>query len=336
MFAGISLVSLGLVFALTYNEQTVEALQQLDPIYLVLLAGVWLTAITFDSCSFYFYTRGTDEHLSFWSSYKSATLRIFFNIITPFSFGGQPFVIFSLQKRGVPTGKASSVVFTKLIMVSVYVLVGAIIAFFIFPEDIGGIPAVNTIFLLSLGLQVVFILLLVLSMFYPHAIIRILQKLGNVLSKIHLIKNPHHFSKRVLIEANVARRSFRKYFRQHLLSFVVGTLAIGFMYIAEASMLFVVFKGLGVDLRYIDAVALGALLIFVISFMPTPGNAGLGEALFVLVFSGSAPSYVLGIAVILWRFFYNYISAGLGAIFSSQQFSGIFQRKSVAPETNEP
>lgn len=330
IFSGISLVSLGLVFALTYNEQTVDALRQLNPRYLFFLAAIWFAAISLDALSFWFYTRGTDEHMSVLSSYKSATLRIFFNIITPFSFGGQPFVIYFLQKTGIPTGKATSVVFTKLIIVSVYVLIGAIVAFFVFPGDIGGIPAVNTIFLMTMVLQILFIALLVLSMFYPHAVIRALQKLGNLVSRFNLIKNPGHFRKRVLIEANVARRSFRKYFRQHLLSFALGTLVMGLMYVAEASMLFIVFRGLGVNIPYMHAIALGALLIFIISFMPTPGSAGLGEALFVLVFSGAAPSYVLGIAVILWRLFYNYISAGFGALFSSQTFSGIFKRRPVA------
>jgi uncharacterized membrane protein YbhN (UPF0104 family) len=72
------------------------------------------------------------------------------------------------------------------------------------------------------------------------------------------------------------------------------------------------------------------MLLFLITFMPTPGAIGLGEAIFLLLFSKTVPSYMLGIAIVLWRFFFHYLSAILGAISSSKYMSDLIVGKAPA------
>jgi uncharacterized protein (TIRG00374 family) len=92
-------------------------------------------------------------------------------------------------------------------------------------------------------------------------------------------------------------------------------------------MLWLILLGLGINVTFLTGLVLASMLIFLLSFMPTPGAIGLGEAIFFLLFSKTIPSYMIGIAIVLWRFFFHYLSAILGAINSSNYLSDILVRK---------
>ena len=323
IFVALSALTIGLVLYFTVNKQTITALRHFDVGYMLVLLGIWAVAFSMDAVSFILYTRGTDAHLSVGASFKAAAYRIFFNLITPFSFGGQPFVIYYLQKEGVPPGKGSSIVMVKLIIISGWVLAGAAAGFIFFHNHITKVTALNTLFLVTGILQVVFIALIIVGLSKPRIMVKIITAVGDLFGRFHLIKNKGRLRHQIIHEAYLAKKSFQAYFRGHFLSFALGTLAIGIMYCVEVVTLWVIFLGLGVDLPFATGIAIGALLLFLLPVLPTPGAAGLGEALFILLFAGLVPYYLLGIAVVLWRFFYNYLTAMTGAIFSSRLFSKI-------------
>jgi uncharacterized protein (TIRG00374 family) len=171
---------------------------------------------------------------------------------------------------------------------------------------------------------VVFIIVILAAILQPRLIIRAFSSVSNLLYRWKIIKSKkRRFLQQLVHETNLARSSFRRYFGRHVVSFVLGTLTIGIMYFVEAITLWVIFIGLGVRLPFATGITLGALFLFLLPFLPTPGAAGLGEAFFVVLFSGIVPYYLLGVAVLLWRFFYNYLTALAGALFSSRHFSRV-------------
>ena len=125
----------------------------------------------------------------------------------------------------------------------------------------------------------------------------------------------------------MARRSFRRYFSTHLGYFLSGTMCNGLVYVSQLVLLWFILLGLGLQVPFVKGIVLAAMLLFLITFMPTPGAIGLGEALFILLFARTVPSYLLGIALVLWRFFYHYLSALVGGISSSKFVSDFFIKK---------
>lgn len=328
VFVGLSVLTIGLVLYFTVTKQTVHALRNFDPGYLLALLGIWVIAFSMDAVSFILYTRGTSARLGIVASFKAAAYRVFFNLITPFSFGGQPFVVYYLQREGVPPGKGSSIVMVKLLIISGWVLAGAAAGFIFFHNHITRVSAINTLFLVAGIIQVVAIAAIVVGFLKPRIMVRVLTAIGDLFGRFRFVKNTGRLRRQIVHEAFIAKRSFKAYFRGHFLSFSLGTLAIGIMYCVEVMTLWVIFLGLGVDLPFATGIAIGALLLFLLPILPTPGAAGLGDALFIVLFAGLVPYYLLGIAVVLWRFFYNYLTAMTGAIFSSRLFSKII----VKPE----
>lgn len=323
VFAALSIVTIGVVMAFTFNRHTIRALRAFDPLYLIVLAGIWGSSFGADALSFIFYTRGTGESLSVGASIKAAAYRVFFNLITPFGFGGQPFVVYFLQREGVPAGKGSSIVLAKLIVISLYVFFGAVAGFVFFRTHITNLRVLNILFFASAAIQVLFIAIVVAALRRPRIVVRLLASLGRLAVRIGIAKSSGRFRRQLLHEAFLAKSSFRHYFGRHLLPFLGGTLSIGVIYAVEVITLWVIFLGLGVRLPFSTGIALGSLFLFLLPFLPTPGAAGLGEAAFVVLFSGEVPYYLLGVAVLLWRFFYNYLTSILGAVFSSRHFSRV-------------
>ena len=55
-------------------------------------------------------------------------------------------------------------------------------------------------------------------------------------------------------------------------------------------------------------------LIYAVFSSPTPGGSGVGEVGAVAIFQGIIPTAILGLFVILWRFFSQYLGATIGGI----------------------
>jgi uncharacterized protein (TIRG00374 family) len=144
-----------------------------------------------------------------------------------------------------------------------------------------------------------------------------------MLGKIRVLKNVEDYRSKALRDAVLMRRTFRRYFGAHAGAFVAGILSNGVLYFAQVVLLWAVFAALGAPIPFLRGVASIALLLFLIVFMPTPGSAGLGEAVFLLLFRGVVPTYILGVAVLIWRVYFQYLSSAIGALFSSKLFSDL-------------
>ena len=64
--------------------------------------------------------------------------------------------------------------------------------------------------------------------------------------------------------------------------------------------------GFGVDIDITHGIALTGSLLFLISFMPTPGAIGLGEGIFYLLFREYISRHLLGVIIFFWRFFHQF------------------------------
>ena len=326
----VSVCSIAGILYFTVDERTGEALSDIKPLYLLALFGIWIASLVLDASSIILYTRGTNEKIGFLSAFKTTTIRVFFNIVTPFAFGGQPFSIFSLHREGIPSGKGSSIVIIKLITLAAFTQIGALVSFLLFNDRISNIDALNTVIMITGLAGVGVILISTFGFLYPQILVKIITTTGKLLHVMRIVKHPGKIRRKVIIQAATARRSFKRYFSHHLGLFVSATLCNGLVYAAQLVMLWLILLGLGIHVTFLTGLVLASMLLFLLTFVPTPGAVGIGEALFFLLFANTVPTYLIGIAIVLWRFFFHYLSGILGAINSSKYLSDILVRKSVA------
>jgi uncharacterized protein (TIRG00374 family) len=62
------------------------------------------------------------------------------------------------------------------------------------------------------------------------------------------------------------------------------------------------------------------ILSFMIYLSPTPGGSGIAEGGFSILFAAFIPRHLLGIALVLWRFFGSYLRIITGALVALKLF----------------
>lgn len=330
-----SAVSIAAILVFTVDERTREALADVKPIFLLALVGSWIFMLLSDASAIVLYTRGTEERIGFFPALKTTTLRIFFNIITPFAFGGQPFSIVSLSREGIESGKGSSIVIIKLMTLAMFTQIGALLSFVFFNDRISNINTLNKVFMVSGIIGGGAILLLTFSFLYPQLLVWFITRTGQLLHRLHMVKDTKKLRKWAIRQSCSARRSFKRYFSHHVFFFASGTLCNGMVYFSQLVMLWLILLGLGINVTFLTGIVLASMLLFLITFMPTPGAIGLGEAIFLLLFAKTVPSYLLGIAIVLWRFFFHYLTAILGAVSSSHYMSDLLVRRNRKREARQ-
>jgi glycosyltransferase 2 family protein len=323
IFLVLSGISITVVLLLTVNEETFASLQTISPFFLLYCLGIWICVITFDAIGVLFFIRGTGEKIRLKDAYKLSVIRIFFNLITPFTFGGQPFMIFVLNKFGIPSGKGSTIVMTRLLCVGCFILIAGTLSLLIVKESVSSNPLLSNTFLITAILLICLFIILILVMLFPPIMKSVLSLIGKVGHKLTIIKDINGFNDKTAAEINSMRNSFINYFGKHFGSFILAFFFTAASIFLHVIIILVIINGLGVSMTPQQGIISGLLLLFCISYMPTPGSSGLGEGIFVLIYKGYIPLYLIGVVVILWRFFYQYLSAIGGALISSRIFSKI-------------
>jgi len=327
VFSMLSLVALSLIMCFTVNEHTVNALKQTRPDYLLYVLGLCIADLVLDGFRNYFLVLGVKGRLPFWTSIRLSAMSIFMNLVTPFSVGGHPTMIYALNRNGIKTGRGTSVVITKLVTMSLFVIGGAMLSLILYRDLITSVPALRATFLLS---GILFVLLLAIGLWgilFPRMLSAVFVAFGRLLHALRIVRHPDSFKGRMLKQVLLARNSLQHYFGKGFGCLFAAILCSCGMYMAQVSMLGVILSGLGVSVLYVEGFALSALLLFLISFVPTPGASGLGEAIFVVLFAGAVPRYMLGVTVLLWRIFYQYLPASFGAFVFVRFFSRLLVKK---------
>jgi len=327
IFLIITITTIGIILFLTANKKTLEALITLkltDLFYLLLL---WLISLLFDGLSIYFLVKASDENITAYTSLQTSAIKYFFNMITPFSFGGQPVMVYYLSQQNISTGKSSSIVMTKLLLMSIWAFLGAAVAFYFNSELITSNLTVLIIFVVTGFLQTLFVLSIIFIMLFPHLFLKFFLFAGKLGQRFKLLKKTRKLKRNLIIEGAAVRRSFKHYFKKHFLFFSIGIISNGISYLALLTMLYFVFHSFGYTIPLSHAMAFTALLFLIMGFFPTPGASGFAEGLFLLMVSKSTPVAILGISVLIWRFFTHYLSMIVGMVFSIHHLSGFILDK---------
>ncbi len=329
--------AIGVILWMTWDADTLPLLKKADHRFLLLLIPIWGLNLSCDGMTLWCLTRGTGSKISFADSIRAASLRILFNVLTPFNFGGQPFMIYFISTKNVPTGKASSIVATKLMSLSVFTMLGAGIAHALLGKTQIINPQLDKAFLVAAIICITLTGLLLVALLRPHPLIVLIGSIRRLFYRKHRYRPHRHLTYRAVRSINQTRHSFRSYFIHHPAWFSLAMLFSLIMYCTDVLMIYGAVRAIGVDIPFRDGIVLSAMFELLIAFLPTPGAAGLGDAVFVLLFSatGYVQQSVIGIAVVVWRLFYHVLSALIGTWVAMHQGSMLLSGWKKGPDTDE-
>jgi len=329
-FIAISTITAIIIMFTTADNTTWTLLKNMKPVTLLLLAGIAALEFTSDSLSLKLLGRAAGESIPLGRAYELSSVKFFFNVVSPFSFGGQPAIIYAMKRDGIPVGKATSITMAKLLFFSLWGAAAALFAFGVLADQIRD-SIIFFLILIIASLNIAVIILGFYSFFHPKLLFLILNGLDFLIRLLRLQPHFPNFRRESAHEAWFSRRIFRHYLfggDWH------ARLGIVFAFLQElflSLLMFFILRGFGVEMLTLQGISRSILLFFLMWFMPTPGGAGIGEGIFFVLFAGIAPLNVLGIAVILWRFFFQYFKAVIGGFLTFRHFRSLWQKEMELP-----
>ena len=110
-----------------------------------------------------------------------------------------------------------------------------------------------------------------------------------------------------------------------LVSFLL-TIAI---YFNKYLIAYVILKGLGLEVSFMQVMYLQIIQFFILYFSPTPGASGIAEISSVSLMSTIIPTGYLPIFAVLWRFFTTYVGVTCGGWLTIKELNQHFKEKQL-------
>ena len=237
----------------------------------------------------------------------------FFNGITPFSTGGQPYQVYGFRKKGVRISTGTSILLVNFLVYQVSLNVLLIIGICVYlPKLQQEVP--NLLWLIIIGFLLNFLtMLVILALGLTKSANKFLNVCFKFLCKFKLMRRilakkiPH-----IHQSIENMQKAFKEISKNIPLMLLCSLIKfIGFaMYYAIP---FFVFFALGVNLKFSEIfyiIAMASFALAITAWVPTPGASGGAELAFTALFgalpeiaAASAGNSTLAVSgMVLWRF----------------------------------
>ena len=243
-------------------------------------------------------------------------MTFFFNAITPFSTGGQPFQVYTLKKNKLSLSDGTNVIVQESIIHQIALIVVGFLAIII--NEIFGIykfeGIIETFLILGFGLNILVIFLLFLVS-HSNKIDKLITKyIVKILTFLRIIKNKEILNKlhNTIDNFNYNSKILLKDKKRFIKLILINCLALLCLYIVPLTILFsfnnyVSFDGM-------IAIVLVSFISIISSYVPLPGGIGGQEYLFILMFGVYVNQPLLSSLMIMWRFITYYLPMIVGAV----------------------
>ena len=257
-------------------------------------------------------------------SLKTATVGKFYDYVTPFGSGGQPFEIYNLHKNGIDMGTATAVPLTSFFFGQVVFVILAIVSMIVRP------PAITDAVIIMASVGLFFVLLvpvfIILFSLTPRLTSKIVAFIIRILGKLKIVKNVDEAITSSIKAISKNSKCIKTTVKSFWLTVLLFLISLAY-HIAVCSIAYFTLKTFGYNLpadgftEWLEMFFIAMILYSAVSFIPTPGNAGASEVTFYFVFVNNLAGGVGFTALMVWRFlsYYFYLITGALAQISKKK-----------------
>ncbi len=239
----------------------------------------------------------------------------FFNAITPFSLGGQPYQVYRLKKQGFSLEQGMNIIIQDCIVYQIALILLGTIAivsnyfFGFFPDNHLLKKLVVLGYLINLGVIVV-LFIVAFNKKGNKILLDFAIKAG---AKLKIIKNKEKFlekSNKIIIDFHQSATKLMKSKTHFIVIILLNFIALTLLYLVPYALI----MGLGLEINPFIAIVATAYVMIMGSFVPLPGGSGGLEFGFVRFFGVYITGAKLSSIMIAWRFITYYLGLIIGAI----------------------
>ncbi len=307
IFCLITISVIGIIFFHTVGPKTWQAIKQMKIRYLLISLVLGGGMIFLDSLKLRVLSLAAGTKLTLSYSVETTLVYFFTSSITPTLIGGEPLMIYMLTEKKMPFGKATTIIFLRgVLLLTILAVVTPTIIFFH-----GGLienSYIKGFFYYTAFLLFLFILFLTYSFFNPLKGEEVIHKLCRKLKKyIFMRKYVEKFETKITIWIDDFSNCLKEFIKNrkktliYAILLTIASLCVNFL-IAWTSL-----RGLNYNYSFVKILMIQFVLYFFLYFTPTPGGTGVAEGGAYLLFSAFVPQHLMGIFIVLWRFFSVYL-----------------------------
>jgi uncharacterized protein (TIRG00374 family) len=313
-FAILTIISFAIVFYATSTEETIAALSHLNIGFLVLAAFLQLADIALGALRNHILVRKLKPGISPWVCFKAQLANEFAAAVTPGQSGGGPAWVYILYRNGIPIASAAAVSVIVFISTLFFFLSTTTTSVFYLEQHF----SIQTILqLLQYGFLTctVLFLLILFSLWLPDKMGRIIHNITRLFSRFgkRWGECSVRCGERIIDAMTHYQINCVDILKKDPITVLKTFLITGLYYFVKLNMAYVILLGLGIQIDYLTAIAVLALLRFILYFTPTPGGSGVAEISIAVLVSLIMPTYLLLLFTILYRSYHLFLPAGFGA-----------------------
>lgn len=297
--------------------ESIDNLLHLNYFWIIIACIFMGLNILFQSLSQYRFLKEIKQDYKFSSCLKLMTIAMFFNAITPFSSGGQPFEMYLLNKEGIKVTDSANALLQNFITYQFALIFAGTVAiilnkiFSIFPDG----NLLKNVVLVGYAINVIVMSLIIFFSRAKKANTKIFSKIFNFIFHFKFIKNREE--KRIKAEKTLddfynSTAIMKNNFKNTIFSFIYNLLSLLCLYIIPV-FVFLALKEYNV-INALESIVLSAYTFLIGSFVPIPGATGGLEYGFMDFFGIFSSGAVLSSAMLLWRLITYYLGMIVGGI----------------------
>lgn len=304
------------VFFRNFNEETLESLLKVRSEYLLVAALMVFALWVIEGLRIKLLTATLGgAKISLYEAVQVYLMTFFFASVTPLAAGEWPAHIYALSRHGLSLGESTAITVARAFLTR-FLFTASAIFFIIFFRGRLVPTFLNSVFIYAAFVSVITLLLLFFLLWKPVFVKNLLQKIGSFTCKKFLLRTSrgekiYYFLSQELRNFLYSADFFKRFRWGNL--FVLIFLTVAF-WLCLFSIAPVILIGLNKPAPYFQSLVWQIVIQMIIIYVPLPGGSGVAELSLASLFIYFVPSSVLGIFVVVWRFFTYYVLLFFGGV----------------------
>ena len=291
--------------------------KNMNYLWVLVAALCMILNIFFQSLSQYRFLKEIDPNYKFSSCFKLMCMAMFFNAITPFSSGGQPFEMYLLNKEGIKVSDSLNALMQNFITYQFGLIFTSTIAiilngiFKILPDTL----LLKKIVLIGYFANILVMGIIIFISRAKRLNTKLFSKIFKFIFHFKFIKNKEEKEQKFnkyLEDFYNSTAIMKNNKKNTILSFLFNLISLCFLY---AIPIFVFYSFGHFKLNYLESFVSSSFTYLIGSFVPIPGATGGLEYGFIDFFKIFIKSgAMLSAGMLLWRLITYYFGMVLGGI----------------------
>lgn len=314
LFLAISVVTLTGIFLYVNTEDSIAALSDLHPGYLLFIVPLSLLDLWLGGLRIHVFTRKLKPDAKLWLSFRANLANIFMGAVTPSQTGGGPAQLFILYQGGISIARGMSIGVINFLSTILFFVSAAGVSLLFLGNSFSS-SIVNHMIAAGFAVFCFQLVVVLTALLKPVLFQRIFNFLAKKFSRIPGLSKKVETLQKWFTNFVIQYRDACKFFFQHELMVVFQSfLLTAVLYLNKFTLAYFLMKGIGGQGAYIDVIAIHMLIFFISYFAPSPGASGIAELTTAALMSSVIAKSLLPVFTLLQRFFLLYIPVILGVI----------------------